>query len=198
MSDETLEAHLRECEKLHGHLCPGQVLGVRMALLGCELIGISEPRGAERKKLIVWVEIDRCVTDAVSAVTGARLGRRSLKYVDYGKVAAAFLNVAEERAVRIVALESSRELADALYQDLPEKKERQMRAYKEAPAEDLFKVERVALSLSETDLPGRPRRRVICERCSEGVNDGREVETAGGQTLCRPCASAGYYRVLAG
>src|ERR687886_438237 len=107
-----LDGLLAECESLHGHICPGQLLGVRMATLGCKLIGIDDPRGADRKKLIVWVEIDRCMTDAVSAVTGVRLGKRSLKYVDYGKVAATFLNTENKRAVRLVALESSRALAD--------------------------------------------------------------------------------------
>ena len=79
---ESLEVLLQECERLHGHMCAGQLLGARMALLGCRMIGVDDPRGADRKKLIVWVEIDRCMADAVSAVTGARLGKRSLKYVD--------------------------------------------------------------------------------------------------------------------
>ena len=88
---------LKECEHLHGHMCAGQVLGARMALLGCREIGIDDPRGADRKKLIVWVEIDRCMTDAISAVTGVRLGKRSLKYLDYGKVAATFFNTETKR-----------------------------------------------------------------------------------------------------
>src|SRR5919202_4044832 len=100
----SIDELLEECGRLHGHLCAGQLLGVRMALLGCELLGISDPRGADRKRLIVWVEIDRCMTDAVSAVTGARLGKRSLKFVDYGKVAATFLNRETGKAFRIVAL----------------------------------------------------------------------------------------------
>jgi len=95
---------LKDCETLHGHMCAGQLLGARMALLGCAAVGLNDPKGADRKKLIVWVEIDRCMADAVSAVTGARLGKRSLKYVDYGKVAATFLNTETNEAVRIVAL----------------------------------------------------------------------------------------------
>src|ERR687885_2371385 len=122
---ESMDELLEECGRLHGHLCAGQLLGVRMALLGCKLIGIEEPRGADRKSLIVWVEIDRCMTDAVSAVTGVRLGRRSLKFVDYGKVAATFLNTETKRAVRIVALESSRTLADERYPDIADKRTRQ-------------------------------------------------------------------------
>ena len=89
-----------------------------MALLGCRMIDMDDPRGADRKKLIVWVEIDRCMTDAISAVTGVRLGKRSLKYVDYGKVAATFLNTESNRAVRIVALESSRTLADERFSEI--------------------------------------------------------------------------------
>src|SRR3954451_3301042 len=112
---QPLNELLDECGRLHGHICPGQVLGVRMALLGCRLIGVNDPNGADRKSLIVWVEIDRCMTDAVSAVTGVRLGKRSLKYLDYGKVAATFLNTENQRALRIVALESARTLADERY-----------------------------------------------------------------------------------
>src|SRR5215212_270962 len=107
-----LDSLIDECGSLHGHICPGQILGVRMAVLGCSLTGIEDPRGSDRKKLLVWVEIDRCVTDAVSAVTGVRLGKRSLKFLDYGKVAATFLNTETGEAVRVVALEESRRLAD--------------------------------------------------------------------------------------
>src|SRR5215207_399915 len=135
-----LDGLIDECGKLHGHICPGQILGVRMAVLGCQLTGIADPRGLDRKKLIVWVEIDRCVTDAVSAVTGVRLGKRSLKYQDYGKVAATFLNTESKRAVRIVALESSRTLADERHSDIPDKRERQFRAYSEATDDELFKT----------------------------------------------------------
>src|SRR5215218_6441800 len=120
-----LDELLGECGRLHGHMCAGQLLGARMAVLGCRLVGIEDPRGADRKKLIVWVEIDRCMADAVGAVTGVRLGKRSLKYLDYGKVAASFLNTETEAAVRIVALEESRQLADARYPQIESKKERQ-------------------------------------------------------------------------
>lgn len=121
---QSLDELLEECKRLHGHMCPGQLLGARMAVLGCELIGIDDPRGADRKRLIVWVEIDRCMADAVSAVTGARLGKRSLKYLDYGKVAATFLNTVTNEAVRIVALEESRLLADARHPEIESKSER--------------------------------------------------------------------------
>jgi formylmethanofuran dehydrogenase subunit E len=193
---QSLDELLEECGNLHGHMCAGQLLGARMAMLGCRLIGLDDPRGSDRKKLIVWVEIDRCMADAVGAVTGVRLGKRSLKYLDYGKVAATFFNTETQEAVRVVALEESRALADARYPEIESKKERQFRAYREATDEELFKVERVSVEYGEWDAPGRPRSRVICARCGEGVNDGREIKTDDGLVLCRPCATGGYYRKL--
>lgn len=193
---QSIDELLEECGRLHGHLCAGQLLGVRMAVLGCSLLGIGDPRGAERKKLIVWVEIDRCLTDAVSAVTGARLGKRSLKYVDYGKVAASFLNTETGESIRIVALDESRALADARYPQIESKKERQFRAYREATDAELFKIERVSVEYAKTDAPGRPLSRVFCVRCQEGINDGREMTGNNGEKLCRPCAAGGYYRIL--
>ena len=190
---ESIDTLLKECERLHGHMCAGQLLGTRMALLGCRSIGIEDPRGADRKKLIVWVEIDRCMTDAISAVTGVRLGKRSLKYVDYGKVAATFLNTENKRAVRIVALESSRALAEERYSDIPDKRQRQFRAYSEATDDELFKTELVSVELRDLDAPGSPRSRVICAVCGEGVNDGREVIGPDGDAFCRGCDRGTYY-----
>jgi formylmethanofuran dehydrogenase subunit E len=195
LGPHTLDELLAECGRLHGHLCAGQLLGARMAVLGCRLIGIDDPRGADRKKLIVWVEIDRCMADAVGAVTGVRLGRRSLKYFDYGKVAATFFNTETREAVRVVALEESRALADARHPEIESKKERQFLTYREASDAELFKVERVTVDYAERDAPGRPLSRVRCARCGEGVNDGREVRDAAGTLLCRPCASGGYYSI---
>ena len=184
---------LEECERLHGHICPGQMLGIRMALLGCHLVGIYDPRGADRKQLIVWVEIDRCMTDAICAVTGVSLGRRSLKFLDYGKVAASFLNQQTRKSVRIVALDSSRERANLLYPEIMSKKERQLLAYRELPVSALFKVEDVLIELAENDAPGHPKSRVACSKCSEGVNDKREVRSNPEIILCRPCAGERYY-----
>lgn len=190
---ESIDTLLKECERLHGHMCAGQLLGTRMALLGCRLIGVDDPRGADRRKLIVWVEIDRCMTDAISAVTGVRLGKRSLKYVDYGKVAATFLNTESNRAVRIVASESSRALADERFSDIADKRQRQFRAYSEATDDELFKTELVSVELRDLDAPGSPRSRVICAVCGEGVNDGREVIGPDGDALCHGCDQGTYY-----
>ena len=196
MAQYDLDILLEECRCQHGHLCPGQLLGVRLALLGCETIGIADPRGVDRKKLLVWVEIDRCMTDAVAAVTGVRLGRRSLKFKDYGKVAASFLNLETGAAARVAALDEARQLADARHPEIESKKERQWLTYKEAANEELFQVERVTINYAENDLPGRPRRRVSCAKCGEGVNDGRETIDREGLNYCQPCASGGYYQTL--
>ena len=191
-----LDGLIAECGSLHGHVCPGQVLGVRMAVHGCQLAGVGDPRGADRKKLFVWVEIDRCVTDAITAVTGVRLGRRTLKFRDYGKVAATFLNINEKRAYRIVAREESRELADSLFPAVADKKERQMLTYRRADLPLLFKVEAVRLELEDFEMPGRPRKRIICAQCGEGVNDGRDLVDAVNRRVCRACAFGGYYEAV--
>jgi formylmethanofuran dehydrogenase subunit E len=176
-------------------MCAGQVLGVRMAMLGCRAIGIEDPRGTDRKSLIVFVEIDRCAADAVNTVTGCRLGKRTLKYYDYGKLAATFLNIKTDEAVRVVALDSSREAADCAFPGIQNKYERQLRAYKLLPDEELFKVERVRVTVPPQDQPGRPVSRVQCDECGEGINDRREVIREG-RTLCRPCSGEAYFTRL--
>lgn len=165
-----------------------------MALLGCGLIGVKDPTGADRKKLLIWVEIDRCMTDALSAVTGVRLGRRSMKFVDYGKVAATFYNTETGKSIRIVARDESRELADSKYPHVEKKKERQLLTYREASDEELFKIEQVIIDYGDLDAPGRTRSRVKCSMCDEGINDGKGVVGQDGATLCRSCSSGGYYR----
>ncbi len=188
-----LEELLDESGRLHGHLCPGQALGVRLAMLGCEAVGIDEP--TKSGKLIVWVEIDRCATDAIQAVTGCKLGKRTLKYLDFGKVAATFLNTETGEAVRVVAREDSREMVQNYAPQGMSKKDAQLHAYTVMPDDELFTSTRVRIEVSEMDMPGHPLRRVKCDDCGEGVNDGREV-TLKGKALCRACAGARYYEVL--
>lgn len=189
---ETMEELLSRAETSHGHMCAGQVLGVRMALLGCERVGISDPRETERKSIIVFVEIDRCAADAINTVTGCRLGKRTLKYLDYGKLAATFLNTKTGEAVRVVALESSREAADRAFPEIESKHERQLQAYKVLPEEELFKIERVRVRVNDEDQPGRPVSRVKCDECGEGINDRREI-VLDGRMLCKACAGEAYY-----
>lgn len=191
---ESIDELLERCEQTHGHLCAGQLLGVRMALLACDRLGIDDPHGADRKKLMVWVEIDRCMTDAVGAVTGTRLGKRTLKFLDYGKVAATFLNVDTGNAVRVVARESARDLADRMHPEIESKKNRQMLTYREAFDDELFSTSAVEVTVSEMDLPGHPRSRVICQECGEGINDGRELNTVDQGVVCHSCAFGTYYQ----
>jgi formylmethanofuran dehydrogenase subunit E len=192
---ETLEELLVRAEQAHGHMCAGQVLGVRMAMLGCRAVGIDDPRGADRKKLLVFVEIDRCAADAINTVTGCQLGRRTLKYYDYGKLAATFLNTRTGEAVRVAALDSARDSADHAYPEVENRYARQLQAYKVLPDSELFKIENVQVSVPEENLPGRPISRVACDQCGEGVNDRREV-VIGERTLCKACAGHSYYRKL--
>ena len=185
---ESIDGLLERYELAHGTLCPGIVLAIRMTALGCRRVGIDDPGGADQKKLVVWLEIDRWLADAVETITGARLGKRTVKFLDYGKLAATFLNVETGQAVRIVALESSRGLAEQRHPEIASKFVRQMNVYREAGDEELFAVRVVKVRLNENDAPGHPRSRVICARCGEGVNDGREVKSLDGTPLCRPCA----------
>jgi len=191
----SLDALLREAEVAHGHLCAGQVLGVRMAMLGLELLGIEDPKGKDRKRLITFVEIDRCMTDAIGVVTGCRLGKRALKFRDWGKVAATFIDLQNDRAVRIAARESSKALARQMHPEIESKNRQQMLAYREMPDDALFDVQWVQVRLAPEELPGYKGERIVCARCGEGINFGREVQT-NGEVLCRACAEGKYYEPL--
>jgi len=191
---EDFETLLARSVRHHGHLCPGQVIGVRMAMLGCRLIGIEEPR-KDIKKIIVFVEIDRCATDAIAVVTGCKLGRRSLKFVDNGIMAASFLNLETCRAYRISATERSRELAKKYAPHMKSVQESQLHAYRKMPTSELFKVEEVKIDLQRLDLPGPTRRKVVCEKCGETVRDGKEV-LKDGRIFCRPCVGDTYFLPL--
>lgn len=181
--DLELARALRRARELHGgHACAGLVLGTRLALYAGELLGLELPD--REKRLVVEVEIDRCAADAVQAVTGCRPGKRTLRFVDYGKLAATFWDMETGRAVRVAARGDLRERAGATGAD---RHARQTEAYLSWPAEELFSVREVERPLSSLDLPGPPVRRVICVACGEEVADGREVAAESGP-CCRPCA----------
>jgi formylmethanofuran dehydrogenase subunit E len=194
---ESIDELLVRAEAAHGHLCAGQILGVRMALLGLERLGIADPRGADRKRLVTFVEIDRCATDAIGLVTGCRLGKRTLKFRDWGKMAATFVDLASGRGVRIAALEESRELARELYPLIEPKGRQQMVAYRELADAQLFKEQWVRVDLETSELPGAKGERMVCPRCGEGVNFGRLAEVEG-ERLCLSCAHAGLQYWKAG
>jgi formylmethanofuran dehydrogenase subunit E len=194
-NDDSLSQLLQEAEIAHGHLCAGQVLGVRMAMLGLELLGIEDPRGLDRKRLITFVEIDRCMTDAIGVVTGCRLGKRALKFRDWGKVAATFVDLQNDRAVRIAARESSKALARQMHPEVESQNQQQMLAYREMPTDDLFDVQWVKVQLPPEELPGYKGARIVCAKCGEGINFQREVHR-NAETLCRGCAEGKYYEPL--
>jgi len=203
---KSLEEYLVLAAQNHGHLCPGQVLGVRMAMLGLQRLGIDDP-AKHHKRLITYVEIDRCATDAICLVTGCRLGRRSLKFMDYGKLAATFVDLETQRAVRIVARDDSRTKARKMFPESAEPSsqrtakhqvaQQQLEAYKVMEDAELFAVHHVKVRLKPEDLPGRPRSRVPCEHCGEGINDSRERQVDG-RVLCRNCAGESYYKETSG
>jgi formylmethanofuran dehydrogenase subunit E len=189
---KSLEEYLIDAKEAHGHLCAGQVLGVRLAMLGLEKLSIEDPLGKDRKRLVTFVEIDRCATDAVAVVTGCRLGKRALKFRDWGKMAATFVDVESGRAVRIAAKESSKSLAKTMHPELASKNEQQMAAYREMPEKDLFDVQWVKVELPPEEFPGYKGERIVCAQCGEGINFRREV-MLDEKILCRGCAGERYY-----
>jgi formylmethanofuran dehydrogenase subunit E len=195
---EDFNTLLEGSARAHGHLCPGQVVGVRMAMLGCRLIGLDNPgQPPQIKKLIVYVEIDRCATDAIAYVTGAKLGRRSLKFVDNGIMAATFVNIESGSAFRIVSTEKSRDLAHGYEPGIGDVRQQQLEAYIHMPDDLLFTVTPVRVDVPVHDMPGPSRFKVRCASCGTMVRDKKEV-LVNDRILCRPCAHGTYYRPLAG
>ncbi|HTM50910.1 MAG TPA: FmdE family protein [Bryobacteraceae bacterium] len=189
------EEYVVLAEAAHGHMCAGQILGLRLAIHGVTLLGIDDPAGKDRKRLVSFVEIDRCATDAIPIVTGCRMGKRALKFRDFGKVAATFCDVWEDRSVRVVARESSKKLAREMYPEIQDRNAQQMKAYREMREEDLFDIQWVRVRFGPEDMPGYKSPRVVCAECGEGVNFKREV-LSGGRVLCRACAGERYYEPL--
>jgi formylmethanofuran dehydrogenase subunit E len=186
---------LEEAVRFHGHLCGGQIIGVRMALAGLRELGLRDPKGADRKKLLVIVEIDRCATDAIISVTGLTPGKRSLKIKDFGKMAATFVDLEADRAVRVSVRASSRrkeeELAAGLVGEQDEK-QAHLRALQLMDEADLLDIRKVRVHLDPSDLPGPPLGVAVCALCGESVLDLRE-EMHNGQPVCRPCAAGRTY-----
>ena len=192
---KSIDEYLRDAEQAHGHLCAGQVLGVRLAMLGLAMLGIEDPHKKDRKRLVTFVEIDRCATDAVAVVTGCRLGKRALKFRDWGKMAATFVDVSTGKAVRIAAKESSKTLARQMHPELENKNQQQMLAYRELSDDDLFTTQWVKVDLPPEEFPGYKGERIVCTQCGEGINFRREV-VRDGKVLCRSCSGGSYYEPL--
>ena len=189
---KSFDEYVAIAAEVHGHMCAGQILGLRMAVHGMELLRINDPGGKDRKRLVTFVEIDRCATDAIPIVTGCRLGKRALKFRDFGKMAATFCDLSTGRAVRLAARESSKQRARELHPEIENRNQQQMLAYREMPVEELFDVQWVRVRLGPEDFPGYRGERRVCAECGEGINFERQVERDG-RTLCRSCAGERYY-----
>ena len=192
---KSFEEYIVLAEQAHGHMCAGQILGLRLAIYGLKLLGIEDPTGRDRKRLVTFVEIDRCATDAIPIVTGCRLGKRALKFRDFGKVAATFCDLQDDRAVRVVARETSKRRALELYPEIANKNHQQMRAYRELPDQELFTEQWVRVALGAEEFPGYKGERRVCEECGEGINFKREVIREG-RVLCKACAGERHYTLL--
>ncbi len=180
----TFEEDLAAAVKFHGHLCSGQILGVRMARLAMDKLGIKNPH--EYRDLIAYVEADRCIADAVCVITGCKLGRRRLKWKDYGKMAASFVDIASGKAVRVSMPEKS--LNPKQGEDIKE-------FWARFSDEDIFIVKNIRIDIPPEDLPGKPLNTVNCQQCGEKIFDNREV-IRDGKILCKACAEGPYYHVL--
>ena len=186
---------LEKGRNFHGEVCPGIVIGTRIAMAGMKKLGMNP--GERNRDLMVYVEIDRCMADAVQAVTGITMGHRTLKYKDYGKFAATFLDLSTGKAVRVSAAEGKRdppkpgEKSDNGRPDMKKMVEK----LSIVPEEELLLIEEVKVDIGEHDIPGFPKFKAYCEECGDRVLDRREV-IVDGRTLCKACAEGSYYQKI--
>jgi formylmethanofuran dehydrogenase subunit E len=195
MALKSLPELIEQSAAHHSHLCPRQVLGVRMGMLAGELLGIELP--PVKKRLLVIVESNGCFADGVSAATGATVGHRTLRVEDYGKVAAVFVDTLSTIAVRIAPRLDVRQRAKAYAPDGETRRYHiQLHGYMAMPLDDLFFTERVFLRTPIEEIVSRPGVRVNCIICGEEIINEREIKQ-NGLTLCRACAGQSYYQPAA-
>lgn len=178
----------------HSHLCPRQILGVRIGLAGMNALGFVEP--PTKKELFVIGETDGCFIDGIIAATGCMFGHRTLRVEDYGKVAATFVDVKTERAFRVAPRLDVRQRACAFIPEEPRHYFAQMKAYQTMPDEMMLNIQDVTLNISIEKIISRPGMRVNCAVCGEEIMNERETRQ-NGAALCIPCARGGYYRAPA-
>ncbi len=183
---------LNESATRHKHLCPRQVLGARMGLLGAQLLSLELPNAA--KRLLVIVETDGCFADGLSAATGCTVGARTLRVIDHGKVAAVFVDTETHQAVRLIPSQGSRTLAREYAPLARSRWHAQLEAYQIIPDAELFTIQQVQLTLSLEKLLSKPGRKALCDTCGEEIINEREV-VQDGQVLCRACTGDGYWHL---
>lgn len=177
----SFEEDVRRAVEYHGHLCSGQCIGVKMARYGLSLLSLDPE--ADRKRIFVYVECDRCPADSIGIVTGTKPGKRTYHMLDYGKVAASFLDLETGRAVRIHRKKRRH----------PAEGEDMIAFYKNLPDEEIFSVQEVIIDVAPCDLPGPPTEICHCTTCGEDITDGRHV-TVSGKPYCKACQGNAYYR----
>lgn len=190
--ESSLSSLLKRSSMLHRHLCPRQVLGVRMALFAGKLLGLPMPQ--DDKRLLVISETDGCAIDGISVVTGCTVGHRTLRIEDYGKIAATFVDTESGESIRIAPRTGIRERSLAYAPAGCARWEAYLVGYEKMPDHELLAADRVELATPIEKIISRPGLKAICEKCREEINNGREVH-AGGKILCRSCAGSSYYAV---
>ena len=190
---KSLDDLLQACAALHPHLCPRQVLGVRMGMLAGEILGFDLPQSD--KRLLTIVETDGCGADGISVATGCWVGRRTMRIQDYGKVAATFVDTLTEQAIRIVPQAQARQLACEYAPEVHNTWEAQLLGYQRIPAVALFSIQTVQLKAPVEQIISRAGQRVTCEMCGEEVMNEREIIREG-TVLCKSCAELGYYSLV--
>lgn len=180
-NENEFSKYVKKVGDYHGHVCFGIAMGTKMALAAMKYFGLNPQ--VKNKDLIVYAEIDRCMTDALQVITGCTLGHRTLKYVDYGKFAATFVNLASGKAIRVTIRESF---------DIKGSSEEVVEKMAKTPESQIVNIQRVEVKIPETDLPGLAKKWECCSLCGERIMDGREVHRDN-KTLCRACANGKYY-----
>ena len=192
-TESDLKSLLDQSAALHSHLCPRQVLGVRMGMYAAQLFNLALPQ--TDKRLFTFVETDGCFVDGLSVSTGCTLGHRTLRLMDFGKIAATIVDTQTNCAVRIWPSAQSRQRAVDCVPDASSRWHAQLEAYQIMPFSELFNVQDVCVTLSLSELISRPGLRAVCARCGEEISNEREV-VIDGETLCRPCAEGTYYHAM--
>lgn len=175
----------------HDHLCPRQILGVRIGLAGMKAVGFAEP--PTKKQLLVISETDGCFVDGVTAATGCTVGHRTLRIEDFGKVAVTFINVNTGYAVRVAPRLDLRDRASASLPNESRHYFAQLQAYQTMPDEEMLTLQEVVLNKSIEQIVSQPGMRVNCAGCGEEIMNEREVRS-NGLIFCASCAGLGYYR----
>jgi formylmethanofuran dehydrogenase subunit E len=188
----SLEELLAATAARHSHLCPRQVLGVRMGRLAAQVLQLDLPQ--RDKRLLTIVETDGCFTDGIAVATGCWVGRRTMRVEDLGRVAATFVDTATRRSVRMAPRDEARELAPNYAPEVDNAWEAYLIGYQRMPDEELLSVQEVQLLASIDSIISRPDVRATCQVCGEEIINEREV-VRGRSVLCKHCAGQSYYRI---